>query len=169
MPLSVSISVIGEEQMARTLVRSGQYASDLTPVWSVIEEDIRQIGSAQFASQGARSSGGWAPLDPDTIARKRSHGAQYPERILWLTGDLRDAVSSPSHPDQLVTKTQDELHFRLIGDSELKGAVAQSGSSSKNIPRRRVLEFTAFDRERFARDIQRYVIGGNVDWINRVL
>jgi hypothetical protein len=86
-----------------------------------------------------------------------------------MTGDLRDAVASPSHPDQLIIKDSDQLIFRVTGDSELKGSVAQSGAPSKGIPQRRILEFTEADRQRFAHDIQRYVISGKTEWIDRLL
>lgn len=169
MPTFVSITVLGDEQMARQLDRTGRYAEDMRPVWDVIAEDIRQIGAAQFDTEGQRSSGGWAPLEAVTIERKARQGAAYPSRILWMSGDLRDAVASPSHPDQIIIKDNDQLIFRLGGKSEIKGAVAQSGAPSKGIPQRRILEFTEMDRQRFMRDIQRYVVYGSVEWIDRVL
>lgn len=159
---SISISIFGDQQMQRTLYFVGEHGEDLRPVWAVIEEDIKQIGSAQFASQGARSSGGWTPLAPSTVEKKRTHG--FRPEILRATDRLRDAVASGSDPAQEVIKAADWMVFRLTGELGEVGGYHQGGTS--RMPMRKIIEFTEMDKERFIGHIQRYVMTGEVDWVN---
>lgn len=159
---AVSISIFGDQEFQRDLYVVGEHGEDMRPVWEVIEEDIRQIGAAQFMTQGARSSGGWTPLKPSTVEKKQKRGLL--PYILQATGSLRDAVSSGSDPAQEVVKTADWMVFRLTGDLGEIGALHQSGTSK--MPMRKIIEFTAMDRDRFVNHIQRYVLTGEVDWIN---
>lgn len=160
--MEVRIQIFGDEQFARKLERVGEHGGDLRPVWDVIEEDIKQIGAAQFMTQGGRSSGGWTPLAESTQLRKQKQGSGF--SILQETGALRDAVASFSDPNQQVVKTEDWMVFRVVGDPGEYGAFHQSGTSK--MPMRKVLEFTELDRIRFVNHIQRYVITGEVDWID---
>jgi phage gpG-like protein len=167
MPLTIQLQILGDEQMERTLLRSGMHADDLRPVWNVWEEDIRQMSTQQFFSQGSRGSGGWEPLKPSTVAYKASHGLR-PE-ILRATDALFEAMTSPSSPDIMVVKESDEMIWRVIGEPGEYGAIHMSGNPDGNLPQRRPLEFTELDRQRLVRDIQRYVVYGSVEWIDRIL
>lgn len=161
MPLQISISILGDEQFERSLLRIERHAGDLRPVWDLIEEDIKEINRQQFFSEGARSSGGWAPLADSTIAYKRSHG--YPLDILQRTGALFDAATGFTDPNQEVIKQDDWMVFRVTGDPGEYGRYHQSGTS--RMPRRRVVEFTEADKIQFVKDIQRYIMTGEVDWL----
>jgi hypothetical protein len=163
--LTVRLTILGDEQMERTLLRSGMYASDLRPVWNIWEEDIRQMSTQQFFSEGSRGSGGWAPLKDSTVEYKASHGLR-PE-ILRATDALFEAMTSPSSPDIMVMKESDEMLWRVVGEPGDYGPYHMSGTSK--MAQRRPLEFTELDRQRLVRDIQRYVVYGSVEWIDRIL
>lgn len=150
MGVRISFTVIGEEQFAREILRVGERATaaGVRPVLSKIRRDWILWNREQFASQGARGSGGWAPLKPETVAAK-GHST-----ILLETGRLWDALTNISNIDM----GDDWLHLTLPNEVEDYATYHMTGT--EHMPQRRPMEWTERDRREMIKDIQSWVMQG---------
>lgn len=164
MPLTFDIRIFGANPFARTIERTGKYASDLRPVWHLIEENILDINSQQMITEGRRGlAGAWTPMADSTRAYKASHGFLMP--LLQRSGDLYDAVAAFSSPNRNVYKGAQSLGFIVTGEPGRIGAIHQKGAPSVGLPQRKVIDWTEADKVQFIKDIQRYVLTGKVDFL----
>lgn len=164
MPPVITISILGAEPFARELVRGGERATDLRPVWPIAAERIRELNRRMFITQGATgASGGWSPLADSTIARKTRQGLKLDPLI--ASEALYEAATSYRDENQQVVEGHDYMVFRITGDPGQRGQIHQRGAPSVNLPARKIVDWTEDDKQQFVRDIQYYVITGKVDWL----
>lgn len=149
--------VAGEKQVSRELLRFGSHASDARPVFHKLHEKFLRIETAQFRTEGGRSSGGWAPLKDSTIASKAAKGLD--PRILHATLALSKSLTKMGDKNQVVLITD---QFMVFGSNLEYLAPHQLGAPGSNLPRRRPLEFTKNDRVEIMRTIQKYIVTGKV-------
>lgn len=149
--MRLEIDVFGDKQLARDLLRLGDRIEDATPAFREMLTKLAGIEREQFASEGGRGSGGWAPLAASTLATKRANGLD--EHILVATGRLRASLTGVApggdarrevHPTEMVFGTNvPYARYHQLG--------------TIRIPRRRFLELTELDRrEAFVKVLQRF-------------
>jgi phage gpG-like protein len=151
--MKLVIDTLGEQAVARDLLRFGQNAADVRPAMAQVLDLLRNVERRQFDSEGAYGSGGWAPLAASTIDQKRRQGLD--PRILRATGRMRDSLTEPGHPDQIAIARHDGLDF---GTTDEKAARHQHGTA--RMPQRRVVQLPESDRREVVRILQRHVVSG---------
>jgi hypothetical protein len=166
--------VAGDKLIERELLRMGDYAQDATPAFAAIGGFMMAETKEQFATEGHRASGGWAPLAPSTIQKRggagRSGGAIFtnpgggggftsggPVRILHDTGALEQSLTEPKGANQILEVTPQELVF---GSRLPYAHYHQTGT--RRMPRRRPLEFTEAAKRDMVKILQRFVVTGEV-------
>jgi phage gpG-like protein len=149
--MRVDVSIGGDRQVSRQLLRFGERAVAARPAFEMIGELLFELEKEQFASEGGRASGGGAPLAESTVA---SRGSSHP--ILDLTGELRSSLTGRG-PNNTFLATDD---FLLFGTSVEYAGFHQAGTS--RMPRRRVLELTEADRVAAAKVLQRFIVTGEL-------
>lgn len=152
--MRVEVEVFGDVQLSRDLLRFAQRANDMEPALDALADDFLAIERQQFSSEGGRS-GGWAPLAPDYA---RTKALQFPGKgILERHGDLRASLTEEGAKGSIRRVTSDEL---LVGTDVDYAHFHQSGT--RKMPRRRVVEFSAGDRRRWVKTLQRYLATGSL-------
>lgn len=152
--MRLDFEVFGEKEISREILNLGLRADHAQPAFMSIAADMREDLARQFDSQGAEASGGWQPLKPETLRRKRAEG-QDP-RILHATLALRNALTE-ENSNWIVT--DDSLTF--TPDEEVwYGEVHQKGSTAANIPRRPPVAFSEIAKRGYMTKLQRYLVEG---------
>ncbi len=105
-----SVEVRGDEEAERRLGQLSVLLRDLRSFWpKVVPLFIGWMGQ-QFASEGAWGGAPWAALSPGYALAK---GGRYPGRgILYATGQLRRAASSPQRQATAQTLTLSVVDFK---------------------------------------------------------
>lgn len=153
--MRISLSVAGDVQIDRTLVRFADRTDDMSGVLGALADDFAKVEARQFAGQGTYS-GGWAPLSAGYAARK---AVRYPGKgILEAEGRLMRSLTGSDGPDAVREVTRDSL---LVGTSVPYAGYHQRGTS--RMPQRRPVELSAGTRRRWVQTIQRYFVSGVVD------
>lgn len=156
MPLAAHIVVFGETQFARELRFMGRRATAARPLYDTLGFKLVKIQREQFASQGARSSGGWKPLADSTIRRK-GH-----DTILVDSSALRDSFMY-GDANNIFEVTDDFLKY---GSDIAYGPPHQFGGTRDGVPdrppQRRVFELREDDRVDIVKDMQHWVIRGEL-------
>lgn len=144
------LSVDGDVQISRRLLRLGDRVEDARPAFRRVADDLMGIERQQFASQGGRAHA-WPPLAQATQEAKSRAGLD--PRILQATGRLRDSLTGRSGDQKLlITDT-----FMIFGTNVKYAGYHQGG---RGVPQRRYLDLTAMDRRRLVKTLQRELIGG---------
>lgn len=152
--MRLSLDVFGDVQVDRELLRFADRAVDARPAWDAIMHQLGVLEREQFDSQGARASGGWAPLAPSTVADKARRGLD--PRILHATGKLRASLTEPAGPDAIRESLPNAMRY---GTSVPYARFHQQGTG--RTPQRREIELTATDRHRmFVQTMQRFLVTG---------
>lgn len=152
--MKVDFEVFGDQQLSRELVRWGDRADDLSPAFEAFADGVVAIERKQFGSQGRYASGGWARLQPTTLAAKAAAGLD--PRILHATLRLRKSLTSKSHADHVRDIGRDEV---FVGTSVPYARYHQQG---RGVKRRRPVELTARDRRNAVKTIQLWLARGEV-------
>jgi phage gpG-like protein len=150
--VKLHLSVFGDEQIQRELLRFSVYAGNPQPAFMQIAEDMREQIGEQFDSEGERGSGGWEPLKPDTLAAKAAAGLD--PHILQATHRLVSSLTGEG-ADHIEQVSDTELVF---GSSVPYGRFHQQGTSK--MPARKPIDFSDLDRRGFVRTLQRYIVEG---------
>lgn len=150
MPISVDLSVHGDVQVSRRIVRFSEHAADARPAWRQIIRDLEGIEARQFASEGRYGSGGWEPLAESTLARK--HGG----RILVDTGALLRSLTERAAPGAIREIHPDWMQF---GTGVPYAGFHQHGT--KRMPARKPVELPESDRRRVVKSLQRFLMTGH--------
>lgn len=150
--MRLDFDVYGDEQISRELLRFSAYASNAQPAFHQIAGDMAEQIGEQFATEGQRGSGGWAPLEEATVLAKAAAGLD--PHILQATGGLMRSLTGEGD-DHIRRITDDSLIF---GSADPKGQYHQKGTSK--MPARRPVDFTELDRRGFVRTLQRYIVEG---------
>lgn len=146
--MEIVLEVLGDVELARKLVRFAGRANNVRPVLESLAHDFLSIERAQFKSEGARGSGGWAPLAPSTVAKR---GSAHP--ILFETGALYDSLTKPGNKGAVRNITADGM---TVGTTVPYARFHQHGTG--RMPRRRPVEFTEADRRAWVKAIQRFIV-----------
>lgn len=88
----MGMTITGVRSAANHLRAIGARAGDLRPVWPAVGSDIADNMVKQFATEGGHGGKPWAPLSPDYLQWKVSHG--HPSQKLVLSGEMRGKVTS---------------------------------------------------------------------------
>ena len=145
--MKVTLDVLGEDRMARTLLRPARAATDLGPAFDrgldLVEDQIER----QFATQGGLS-GGWEPLAESTVRRK-GHA-----RILHDSGALRSAATSGARR----SVSSDSAEY-AVGSGAPYWIFHHSKAGRSRLPRRPLFEFTEALKRGIMREIQQELFG----------
>lgn len=144
------IDSLGEQTIARQLIRLNGRIDDLRPAMESIIRQVRAGEERQFDSQGGYGSGGWAKLKESTKAFKARNNLD--PRILHATGDLRESLTSDKKGGFAITRF-DGLDF---GTTIPYAEFHQKG---KGVPVRRPAQFPESDRRAWVKTIQDHVLG----------
>ena len=149
--MQLLVEVDGDQQLARQLARWSDRVQDVRPAFDTIATEIARWETGQFASQGRRASGGWAPLSPRYRAWKERH---YPgKNILERTGRLRESLTQrPFGVERINAQTME------VGTGVPYSRFHQQGTG--RMPRRRPLELTDQDRGELVKILQRFIVTG---------
>lgn len=143
------VDVFGDKQLDRQMLKYQTLMGDLAPAFEVLAEDFLAINTRQFDSEGG-NSGHWAPLAPSTVKKR---GAAHP--ILNEHGDLRASLTKADAKGAVRTV---EPHELFVGTDIDYAQYHQTGTS--RMPRRRPVEFTGADRNRWVKTLQRFIETG---------
>lgn len=152
--MRLHLSVFGDEQLERELLRFSAYAGSPTPAFHQIASDMRKQIEEQFDTEGRRGSGGWEMIKPSTIAAKAAAGLD--PNILRATNALMESLTG-SGGDHIEEVTDDSL---LLGSRNPYGKFHQKGTAK--MPARKPIDFTELDRRGYLRTLQRYIVEGVV-------
>lgn len=153
MSFKFDMSWDGDTQISREILRFGDRATDARPVFRSLTDKFIRIEKGQFTSEGGRSSGGWAPLKPETVKAKKRRG--FPSKILQAAKELMNSLTRKGDENMnLIISDQ----FMVFGSHVEHLKYHQKGTSK--MPRRRVLEFTRRDRREIIREVQRFLVTG---------
>lgn len=156
--MQIFLSIDGDVQLNRELLRVGQNAGDLKPAFEVISRLWIGETKAQFATQGAHASGGWKPLKPSTVlAKRRKH--LRPE-ILRATDALLRSLTVKGDPNMVLKIGETELDY----SSKVPYVGAhQNPRPGSRLPQRRPVEFTETARRNTVKVLQRWIFTGELD------
>lgn len=149
--MRVEISLAGDKQVSRELLRFGERALMARPAFEAIGELLLTVEQHQFASEGRFASGGWAPLAESTLAQKTGPS------ILDETGELRASLTERGDPHQIFDVGDEYL---LFGTDLDYAGYHQTGTS--RMPRRRPLELREEQRAEAVKILQRFITTGIV-------
>lgn len=153
--MKLQISVYGDEQLERELLRFSAYAGNPRPAFEQIRDDLEDQIGEQFDTEGSRGGSAWEKLSDETLAEKAAKDLR-PD-ILQATGRLLDSFTSNTHGDGVREVTDEGFTF---GSTVPYGAVHQRGSKDRTIPQRRIIELKELDRRSYIRTLQRYIVEG---------
>ena len=151
----IEFDFYGEKQVKREILRPGKQAENLRPLFNNLADFFMDIEEGQFASQGVRGSGGWKPLEFETIRRKEKAGQDT--RILRATNALYESLTKRGDPGQHLEINDD---YMVFGSWLARGSYHQRGAG--HLPRRRPIDFTATDRRETVKRVQRWILRGNL-------
>lgn len=153
MPVRLSFSFYGDQQVDRTLERFSDAVEDARPAWDAMADRFAAAERRQFATEGRAASGGWAPLSPRYAAWK---ARRYPGKtILRRSDDLWRSLTQRPLGVEVI-----EPRFAMFGSAVPYGAYHQHGSG--RLPRRRPVEFTEAERREWVKILQRWIVTGRV-------
>lgn len=146
----LTLDIMGDIQLSRGLSRFADNVKDLSKPFREIVKQFHEIESQQFASEGGRGSGGWAPLAPITREQKAREG--FPSRILVRTRLLLESLTG-KNPWSIMDVKPLELR---VGTKLEYGRYHQEGT--RHMPKRPVIDLTERDKMSFMKTIQRYLV-----------
>lgn len=155
--MQIFLSIDGDVQLNRELLRVGENASNLEPAFEVISKLWIGETKLQFATQGAHASGGWTPLKASTILEKRRKHLR-PE-ILQATKRLMFSLTYKGSSDMVLNITADQLEF---GSKVPYVGAHQNPRPGSRLPQRRPVEFTETARRNTVKVLQRWIFTGEV-------
>lgn len=158
MPIEFTLETLGDTQVQRTFLRFGERALESKELFQQAIKDLMLIERVQFLTEGQHGSGGWAALKPATIAAKRRKG--QPEWILRATEALFKSLTEEGAPGNIHEAFSNFMRF---GTSLKQGRFAQHGTSK--MPARKVVELTSAERVEITRQVQRFIVTGEVQSI----
>lgn len=154
--LHAEVRVFGDVQFSRKLEGVGRRARRARPVFDAMGHRVLEIQQEQFQTSGGRSGRPWAPLEASTIRGKRARGSLTPTRPLEDTGALREAWRY-GDANNVFEVTDDYIRVGVEGEAEEHGRWHQPDHKG-----RRVMDLTDADRRELVRDMQHWVVYGEV-------
>lgn len=155
--MKILFDVAGDVQINRELLRVGANASDSAPAFASIADFWIDETKEQFATEGRHASGGWKPLQPATLERKRRNHLR-PE-ILRATDRMMDSLTVKGDSDMILEISASEL---LFGSKVPYVGAHQRPKATSPLPQRRPVEFTETARRQTVKILQRWVLTGEL-------
>lgn len=150
----LTTTVYGEDIIIRDLLRFSSRGLHAEPAFYAIGEDMMDEVEANFDTEGAHASGGWAPLAAATVKAKAAQNLD--PRILHATLEMRRSLTEHDANNILIARSN-ELIF---GTKDPKAGFHQRGTV--DMPQRRPLEFTELAKRGFVKTLQRYIVEGDL-------
>lgn len=147
----VHVDVLGENLVSRKFLRMGLSLESAEVLYEAIGEYIINVEEKQFATEGS-FSGGWTPLSANTIVAKAR--SNFDPRILHATLSLVNSLTIRGDENMIFEATPEFLRF----GSDVKYAEFHQ-RGTLNMPRRKVIDFTTWQRQTITLMIQRWVMG----------
>lgn len=148
--VNFSFSVVGVNQLSRSLGVMADHISDLRPAWKEIRKNFYENERKQFRTQGGHASGGWKRLSPSYAAQKAK---RYPGRtILVRTGTLEKALTHPAHTGSIWIPRKTSVS---MGTSLPYAKYHQVGT--RRMPSRPPVELTAEQKTQWPKIIHEYI------------
>lgn len=155
--IMLSISVFGDEQMAREIKRIARRADDLDPAFRSIFGRMMEINAEQMWSQGTRGGTPYAPLADSTREQKARLGQR--QEALFATETLFEDLTSPSGGNEAIYNG-DWAVWRVTGESAEYGGYHQRGTD--DMPARPPFQLTEFDKRDFVDEMGHFLFKGEV-------
>lgn len=153
MPGTAVVEVMGAEMLAQELIRSGDRATDMIPMWDHLEHKLEQIQEEQYRSMGMRGpSGPWPENTPEWQWFKFTHGMNLD---LMKASEATYNALTRTTGDSVRDKTFDTFGFGVNTD---QFAIWQSGydpGTGQRFP----IDLTQQDEVEFATQIMEYTLG----------
>jgi len=139
----------GTDEFTLMLDRFRANVSDASPAFERMADHQATVWRRNFNSEGSYNSGGWSPLSADYGAWKAKN---YPgKRILELTGDLKDSLTSRPFGVDEITDTK-----MIIGTAVDYAKYHQQGTA--NMPARPPIgQTTRDDTKEFAKMLHEHI------------
>lgn len=153
----IEVTIAGDKQLERELLGIGHRAISAAPAFFAIGEFIIGETAEQFRTEGRHASGGWQPLQEDTILDKQRR-ALRPE-ILRATDALMKSLTVRGDQNMIFKVDADEFAF---GSRLVYAGAHQNPRPTSNLPQRRPVELTHVARIRIVKLLQRFLITGEV-------
>lgn len=156
--MRIEISIAGDKQVNREILRVGERAVDAAPAFSAIADLLIEETAEQFATEGRHASGGWKPLKESTL-REKEHAGFGGRGILERTLKLEDSLTKRGDSNMILEIGPAELAY----GSRLPYAGAhQNPKPGSRLPQRRPVELTEDARRRVIKILQRWIMVGEV-------
>lgn len=153
MPFTLSIHSYGETIVERKLSRFASNLEQPQHALEAIGAIMREAVQGQFESEGARASGGWAPLTQARIEYKAKYGLD--PRILRATDRLFQSLTQKFDADHIERASGDSLVF---GSDVPYGIFHQSTEPRTVIPYRPPVALTENDKRNMVKAVQRELL-----------
>jgi phage gpG-like protein len=157
----IELSLFGDVQMSREILRVSERAGNMDPVFRSIFGRLKEINAEQIISHGQRS-GGWEELKPATILAKARAGMEHPDWPEYGTGDLFRALSHTGDENNEEIYNRTWAVFRVTGDPGEYGPIQQRGTVDGSLPARPLFALTEVDRREFVREMEAFLFTGTV-------
>lgn len=145
------------ERVSREILRTGERAENAQPAFDAIGNRVLRITKLQYATRGTRGGTQWRKLKDTTKARKRRKGLD--PRILRATLDLYRSVTNKGDPNMVYRVSDDSFTFGTkVGYLKYH----QSKEPRYVLPRRPIFAFTPGDKRDIVKDLQRWIITGQI-------
>lgn len=144
---------VSTDEVERLLGQAAKAASDLRPVWALLDQRITDNTEDQFRTRGGLT-GGWPPLNPNYRALK-ARTAGWRTSIMERSGRLLASLSNPFHPAAVhrVKKLEYER------GTALPYAAAHQNPLGKHLPKREVMVWRRQDNQWLADTIRDRMLG----------
>lgn len=137
----------GVPEFDRGFSRVEREIDDHRFLWPAVSQEVYQIETEQFQSEGAAGGNKWAAL---SVAYKKFKEMAFPNQpILRATTSLFESVTSPNAPGAIFRPEQGML---TIGTSHEAAVYHQRGTGK--MPARKVYSFSEQQKRRIQKAIQ---------------
>lgn len=161
--LVIRIDTLGEEQIARKLLRFSHSAANAAPALEAVHDYLTQVSEEQFRTQGRQSGHPWDELKQATIDRKRrSRDPQTvanAEKILHASEKLRNSLVNQGDKNMVHVITNDTM---IYGTKLPYGRAHQRPPLDGHFPRRRPVDLTEVQKLTIIKTIQLWIVRGVV-------
>lgn len=146
----LSMSVAGEEQLARGFSRIADEFSDYSEPFGQVVDLLKEVERKQFESEGSYGGVGWQPLSPRYAAYKEARYGSKP--IMVISGLLKESLTgdNPYYFEKI------EPLRLTFGSTVPYGIYHQTGTSK--MPQRKLINLNENDKKRVTKTIQKWMV-----------
>lgn len=149
--MRIQISVLGETQLNRDLLRYVEVSGNLMPALEQVHQYLINIEKRQFGSEGRQSGNPWEKLKQSTLDEKQRGG--FDMRILHRTLDLRKSLTEETDPAHVkyITPTM------MVFGTTLEYPIYHQRPIGSVFPQRRAIDLTEGQKVTMVKMIQKYL------------